>query len=422
MSTSPILLFIAMKHLLISIILLTPFTLSAQQTTDAAEKTTNPIKISGYLQTQFQSAQDKGINSWSGGDFTEFSNSRFMLRRGRIKIEREDKFSNVVFQIDATQDGVKIMDAYIDFHLAQWKDLTFTAGLFNRPFGYSLAYSSSDRAFPERARVFQTVMPRERDLGAMLSYTPHKALPFLTAHVAVVNGTGITAKDFDNKKDIIGSLNFKFDSIANQKLHLGFGASIYKGSVRNDTETYYTPNGNRFTAHTNAINEGRNLARNYVGADLQISYDSDFGTTSFKTEYIAGKQPGLASTSNISGLAATTSFATQPTGNLYVRNFNGYYFWLTQAIANTKLVAIVGYDVYDPNTDINENEIGRAGTYTSSADIKFNTFGYGFTYAINNRLKATIYNEHVNNNGTALADFRRDVKDNVFTTRLQYRW
>lgn len=380
------------------------------------------IKITGYLQTQFQVAQSPGIYSWSGGDFSEHSSSRFMLRRGRLKVDRVDKFSSVVFQLDGTQDGVRIMDAFIQFHSPEEKSLLFTAGLFNRPFGYSIVYSSGYRDFPERARVFQTLMPRERDLGAMISYKPKKILPFVIAELAVVNGSGLNAKDYDSNKDIIGNFNFHFDSLANKKLELGFGASIYKGTVRSNTITVFKPIENGFSNSTDANNENYNFRRDYYGANLQIGYKNSFGTTSFKTEYIQGKQPGVAASASISGLAASTSFATQPTGNLYLRNFNGYFFWLTQQIADSKLTAIVGYDVYDPNTDVEEAEIGRAGNNTTAGDIKFSTLGYGFTYALNGRLKLTIYNEHVKNDATMLSNYQGDIKDNVFTTRLQYRW
>lgn len=411
-----------MKNFLAVIFFIFPIVAFSQNNNAPSSYDLHDIKITGYLQTQFQVAQSPGIYSWSGGDFSDNSNSRFMLRRGRLKVDRADKFSSVVFQLDGTQDGVRIMDAFIQFHSPESKALLVTAGLFNRPFGYSIVYSSGYRDFPERARVFQTLMPRERDLGAMVTYTPTKVLPFITAEFAIVNGSGLNARDYDSRKDLIGNFNFKFDSLASKKLNLGFGASIYKGSVRSNTNTYFRPTDNGFAAVVDAANENKNLTRDYYGGNLQVEYANSFGSTSFKTEYIQGTQPGIAASSTVSGLLASQSFATQPTGNLYARNFNGYFMWLTQQIAKTKLTAIIGYDVYDPNTDVKEAEIGIAGSNTTAGDIKFSTLGYGLTYAINGRLKLTLYNEHVKNDATQLPDYQIDIKDNVFTTRLQYRW
>lgn len=404
-----------MKNLLLSCLLFLPLAAFSQNDTPFAG-----ISISGYLQTQFQKAQSPGIHSWSGGDFDKNSDSRFMIRRGRVKIEREDEFSNITFQLDGNQDGLRVMDAYLQLRHPKIDAFSLTAGLFNRPFGYATSYSSSDRDFPERARVFQTVMPRERDLGAMLTYQPKKVLPFLTADLALVNGSGINAKDYDSKKDLIGNLHFKLDSLATEKLNVGFGASIYKGSVRSNTNTYFEPSGSDFQIINNA--ENKNLKRNYYGANLQVDYKNSFGNTSFKSEYIQGTQPGIAASTTVSGLFASQSFNKQPTGDLYLRNFNGYFFWLTQEIGNSNLTAILGYDVYDPNTNVDEREIGRLNTNTTAGDIKFSTLGYGITYAVSNRVKLTIYNEHVNNDRTQLTDFQSDLKDNVFTTRLQYNW
>ncbi len=411
-----------LKHTLSILFILFPFFVLAQNNNAPSSYDVHDIKITGYLQTQFQKAQSAGISSWSGGDFDKNADKRFMIRRGRLKIDRVDKFSSIVFQLDGTQDGVRLMDAFIQLHAPTLPDFRFTAGLFNRPFGYSIVYSSGYRDFPERARVFQTLMPRERDLGAMISFQPKKIAKFLTAELAMVNGSGLNAKDYDSGKDLIGNLNFKFDSLANKKLHIGFGGSFYSGTVRSNTKTYYTPKEAGFDANTSAANENSKVRRDYYGLNFQIEYDSPFGTTAFKTEYIYGKQPGVGSSASITGPAASTSFSTQPSGNLYLRNFNGYYLWLTQRILKTRFEILLAYDVYDPNTDVDEKEIGFAGNNTTAGDIKFSTLGYGITCSINSRLKLTVYNERVTNTATQLSSYASDLKDDVFTTRLQYRW
>jgi len=161
--------------------------------------------------------------------------------------------------------------------------------------------------------------------------------------------------------------------------------------------------------------------REYYGANLQLEYDNTFGKTIFKAEYVGGEQPGIAATEDITGPDASESFAQQPASDLYLRSFSGYYFWLTQQIAKSKFTALVAYDAYDPNINVHENEIGLANN-TSAGDIKFSTLGYGITYVPNSRIKFTLYNEHVFNSETNLPDYTADLKDDVFTARLQYRW
>ena len=380
------------------------------------------IRITGYLQTQFQKTQSEGITSFSGGDFSENSDQRFMIRRGRLKIDRVDKYTSIVFQLDATQDGVQLMDAFIQLHHPGYQSLQLTAGLFNRPFGYSIVYSSGYRDFPERARIFQTLMPRERDLGAMLSFNPQKSFRFLTLEIAAINGSGKSAKDYDSRLDYVGNVAFKFDSLADNRLHLGFGGSVYAGSVRNHTDTYFTPRGAEYVPHTSPAYIGKNIGRVYYGANLQLQYDNSFGTTSLMTEYVTGKQPGVISSADVLGPYASRSFSSQPVTDLYQRSFNGGYVWFSQAIGETGLTALLAYDVYDPNSKASGLDIGAADSYTDDADVKFETLGYGVAYQLSQRLKLTVYNEHVRNEKTLLENYSNDIRDNVFTTRLQYRW
>ena len=410
-----------MKHFILSLLLAFPLVSLAQSNNAPSTYDIHDIKITGYIQTQYQRAQSAGINSFSGGDFSTNSRDRFLIRRGRIKIDRADKYSSIVMQLDATQGGVQLMDAFIQLYQADNKNLIFTAGLFNRPFGHSISYSSGYRDFPERARVFQTIMPRERDIGAMLGYNPGNKYKFVTAEIAVVNGSGYSSRDYDSRKDLIGNLKFKFDSLANGKVNLGFGGSIYHGWVRNATDSYYTDNGNGFTKNTSSSNVGWYAPRDYYGADLQVQLDNTFGKTIFKTEFVGGKQPGIATSTTILGPDASVSFAQQPATDLYIRSFNGYYLWLSQQIGHSKFTGLLAYDVYDPNAKVSGREIGLASN-TTGGDIKFSTLGYGITYVPNDRIKFTLYNEHVVNEKTSVAAYASDLKDDVFTARLQYRW
>jgi hypothetical protein len=412
---------ITMKKIFLLSLFAFPLFALAQSNNQPSTYDIHDLKFSGYLQTQFQHAQSPGISSFSGGNFDENSQDRFMIRRGRLKVDRVDKYSSIVFQLDFTQDGVQLMDAFIQLYQPGSKSLVLTAGLFNRPFGHSIAFSSGYRDFPERARVFQTIMPRERDIGVMLAYQPKGFFDFMTAEFGVVNGSGYNSRDYDSRKDVMGNLKFEFDSLANDKLKVGFGGSYYRGSVRNDTESYFTANENGFTKHTSANHVGYNARREYYGADVQLEYDNTFGKTIFKAEYVGGTQPGVGASEDFRGPDASKSFNEQPPTDLYLREFNGYYLWLTQQIARSKFTALAAYDVYDPNTKLGESQIGLNNN-TTAGDIKFSTLGYGLTYNASDRVKLTLYNEHVLNDDTQLPDYTTDLKDNVFTARLQYRW
>ena len=45
------------------------------------------LKFTGYIQGQFQVADSNGINSYAAGNFAAATDKRFMIRRGRVKMD-----------------------------------------------------------------------------------------------------------------------------------------------------------------------------------------------------------------------------------------------------------------------------------------------------------------------------------------------
>src|SRR6476660_8667050 len=63
------------------------------------------LHFSGYIQPQFQVASQKGAPSFEGGNFSDSTNNRFMLRRARIKVDyilpaKEKNYPNAFFTFD----------------------------------------------------------------------------------------------------------------------------------------------------------------------------------------------------------------------------------------------------------------------------------------------------------------------------------
>ncbi len=396
----------------------------SQSNNEPSDYNPHDLKITGYLQLQYQKAAKPGILSFAGSDFTQNNDNRFIIRRGRFKFDRVDEFTNIVLQIDATQDGVSLRDGFIQLKDSLFNTFTLTAGQFTKPFGYVLAYSSAVREFPERPRVYQTLMPSERDLGVMLSIHPAN-YKFIEYQIGLFNGSGTNARDYDGKKDLSTSLNFNFKNVA-RAFDIGFGVSYYNGFVRQNTITVfnegYFANQPGLIAQTSSQNEGAYAIRRYQGLNLQLNYNSGWGKTSLKSEYVAGRQPGVAPSSAIKPPQASRSFNTQPQTDIYNRNFNGYFIWLTQTIPKTQLELIVSYDACDPNTFIKGKDIGLIGNNTSAADIKYKTFGGGLVYYMNKQVKFTLYYDHPVNEKTLMETYQNDINDDVFTARLQYRF
>ncbi len=411
------------------------------------------VKISGYIQGQFQYADSNGVKSYEGGDFAANVDKRFMLRRARVKVTYNGNFSQYVFQIDATEKGVLIKDMYAKFTEPWLKTVSVTLGQQNRPFGYEIGYSSSDRESPERGRMSQIIFPGERDLGAMLTIQAPKTskLNAFKIEAGLFNGTGAanvagTNLEFDKKKDFIGHLTYT-KSLKNEKINFGIGLSYYNGGWRTASPNKYDMGDvvgvKQFIKTTDVANVGTITKRNYIGADAQVNMDLPWGLATLRGEYIAGTQPGVkgstvspqvaptdavAATSKITVKASgkDTTITLTPAGttpaDVYNRNFNGAYIYFIQNIARTKLQLIAKYDWYDPNIKVKGKDIGAKGSNLTSADVKFSTLAFGLAYKWDNNIKITAYYAMVKNEVTLLKGFEHEIPDNIFTLRVQYKF
>ncbi|HEY6063522.1 MAG TPA: porin, partial [Chitinophagaceae bacterium] len=256
------------------------------------------LRISGYMQPQFQVAQADGAQSFEGGNFAQFSRSRFMLRRARVKIDylltSKEKFPKALFtfQIDATERGVIVRDMFIRLYETKKNNLSMTAGFFARPFGFEVNLGSSYRESPERGRMSQTLMPGERDLGVMFSFEPQEKkhqLYHLKWDAGFFNGQGSSGTtDFDSHKDFISRVTLKPYTI--NKMEIGAGLSLLLGGWKNGTKYVYESGMNAagekiFIVDSSINNLGKSSPRHYYGADVQLKLHHGWGETEWRAEY-----------------------------------------------------------------------------------------------------------------------------------------
>jgi len=373
------------------------------------------IKISGYVQMQMQSAGSDGAASFSGGNFGTGLHNRLGIRRGRLKLTYDADFTNYVFQIDATEKSIGLRDAYILLKEPWFNTFGLKAGLFYRPFGFEISYSSSNREAPERSRMFQTLFPGERDLGASLEIFPieGEVFSFLNFKGGFFAGNGINAET-DNKKDFIGRLGFVIP-FYEKNISIDGGVSIYSGGVKlaSGKSIYKVDNSIEASVKTT----DSYAERNYLGFDLQFYYELPIiGNFSIRGEYINGEQPGGSSESSTSPTSAQT-------GDLYLRNFYGYYLNYVQNIGKKNQV-VVKYDVYDPNSNVSGDEIGaNQAAKLGAGDIKYSTLGIGLVHYLDENIKLMLFYDSVKNETTKnIAGYESDIKDNITTFRIQYKF
>lgn len=374
------------------------------------------LKMSGYVQFQWQMAESVYAPAFvDGGTFPIQSNNRFSIRRGRIKFTYDVGFATVVFQPDFTESKVGIKDVYIKLS-SNNKMWGGQIGMFDRPFGYEISYSSSIRETPERSRVFLSLFPSERDLGAMASMK----FGDFSVDAGLFNGTAI-ATDDDSRKDFIGRVAWLKDF--SKSFQAGAAFSYYNGGVLTAATKHYTySDGVGFEAQENDAYSS--YLREYFGVGARIKTDFGIGEANIRAEHLWGQQPGTYSLNNSpsGGL-----FAKSPSEPLYLRDFMGGYVIYAQTIGKSKHQVVFKYDYYDPNTRFSgNNQVGYLSN-TSEADLAYTTIGVGYNFQLNKNIKLSAYYDFVDNETTDVVidqyvDYSERIKQNVLTLRVQVKF
>lgn len=438
------------------------------------------LKISGYLQAQYQHADSNGIGSVAGGNFPGTSNQRLQIRRGRLKATYDAGTSKYIAELEIVPSGVSLKDAEVVLIEPWLKTFSLAGGIMDRPFGFEVGYSSSAHETPERSRMAQTIFPGEKDLGVKLDISPNESMGALswfnlqaglytgtaggstpsnavslaptkvvvrdsalkatkdTVVAALANGKtapSANGDEVDSTFDFIGRLGFKlpFNDI---NLAIDGGVSVYYGNNLSGNDTVYQMSGK--VLGFSSGHKNKNFVREAYGADLQLYYDLPvIGGMSLRGEYVEGTLPGTVSSNKPYGTSGAAVGADFPNSYMAVRSFNGWYATWVQNIG-TKFQTVIRYDIFDPNTDVEGKNITAnpsTANRLSAQDLAYNTLGLGLVYYWDSNLKLTAFYDMVTNeevadsvpdlSGTApnaFAVWKKDLSDNVFTLRAQMKF
>lgn len=314
------------------------------------------LKVSGYLQAQY--VEDERSRDQLGGSSGTRNLDQFSVRRGRVKfVYQASETSRFVLQPDITSSGVTLKDGYVELiePWTTWKH-TLTAGQFNWPFGYEIAYSSSSREMPERPRVIRTLFPGERDRGVMMSGRGFDKR--FRYQVALVNGTGTSSSnDLNQEKDVVGRVAWAFGAV-------DLGASIYRGTD---------------LVATSSDPAGAGFDKERQGVD--VLWKTPLPGLRLRGEYITGRQAPSA------GTTRSESF-----------DVAGWYVYAIQEVG-TRHQFVLRADAYDGNRDADDDAV--------------RTLGGAYSFKWDEHSKVMLAYEHPENEAA-------DVADDVLTVRYQF--
>jgi phosphate-selective porin len=344
----------------------------------------NKIKVSGYIQAQFESYQT-GLLKPNDAQNT------FYIRRARVKFTYQATDGvKFVLQPDFSTGNLSLKDAYAVASIPKLPFVTLWAGQFNRPV-YEVEYSSGQREVFERSRVIRTLYPGEREIGAKLEVAPVN-IP-VKFQLAVVNGnfTGKEAKDIDSHKDLMARVVYSLN-LPSANAGIDIGAHTYYGSLqaKNPYISDY-----RGVLDSAAVNNGSYMDKRWFGGEMQIYLDV-MGGLSLKGEYLSGRN------------AFSGESAGKPNRE---RKFSGYYAMLIKNIGQKNQFA-ARYDFFDPDRL-------RSGN-ASGSEIYYKTLTLAWQYYLNEFIRISLNFEIPKNEiNTINPD---EIKDNVFGIRLQAKF
>jgi len=375
------------------------------------------IKVGGYIQAQWEYAENAGA-------FTATSQERFRMRRARLKTTYQGAMSKYVLEFDALPTGLSVKDANATITEPWLNAFSFEGGIMDRPFGFEVGYSSSAIEVPERTKGSNVLMPGEKDMGFAFIFKGTEQmgpLEMLDVKFGAFTGMGSGANENDDEKDFIGRLGLAVP-VYDLNLAIDGGFSLYLGKVTDTTlkvSQTQKANGNYTWAGKSNLKRLDTYDRNLMGVDAQIYYDIPvIGGISLRGEYWWGDWASTAGSYNL---------YTGDAKGIYLREVASWYLMAVQNIGASNQIA-VRYDLFDPNTQVGGDDIGKAGANLNENDAALSTLGLAWNYFWDDAVRFTLAydinrNEKVNAAATgSLSKWEDDFDNNQWTFRMQVKF
>ena len=313
--------------------------------TPAPADWTRKLKLSGFIQAQFVSNEnsDDGVDAQG----RPLNAHRFEIRRGRVKLTFSDDPAEGVLHIDATNTGIKLLEAEVSGKI-KWQGDAYTkltAGLFRIPFGYELQESTSTLPWPERSIWANRLFPGVRDVGARVWGAAWAEK--LVYQLALQNGNPISDASFpgldpNGFKDLTGRLGTKVGPV-----RAGVSALLGEGYLAPVEDDAATPEDE---AH-DAIDYGRWAA----GADLVLTFDlQPLGELGLYSEVVYAKNLDRSNARNLPQVVLDAD--GDATSEVTEGHQLGFYAGAQQRLGKY-VAAGVRYDRFDPNTDVDDDTL-----------------------------------------------------------------
>jgi hypothetical protein len=333
------------------------------------------LKVWGYVQPQVVFSQMSEDTLTADGE--ALNKDRFLVRRGRIEVERFWKYAYSSIEVDLnTVNGPRVNLAGAEAAVLYPSPdggvpyIRLGAGLADTPFGFELPDDADQREFMERSTASRAFFASDSDVGVQLSggYGP------LRYNLAALNGVPVSP-DTDNTvytsdKTLLGRLGFDFQRERLFRVSGGVtflkGKGFHAGTPETKSQLLWSDVNQDGTVTLNeleAINgqaatESATFDRSAIDADLQLGVHTPLGWSRVYGEVTMG--------TNLD----RELYVADPIATGYDLREVGWYVAIVQDVTKWGLVGI-RFDDYQPAADAFEARRGLflpqdASIYTMS--------------------------------------------------------
>jgi hypothetical protein len=303
----------------------------AQETRIAVRSRNGGLLLSGFVHLDVAYSRTSRDDVDANGE--PLNETRFNLRRSRIRIDADYKWLFGSFELDAnTNRGLQVRPQSFDIGVRYRNPKSNTPyialhlGLVRAPFGFEVQQSDKERLYLERSTMASAFFPGEYDLGVRL----FGAWRWLRYIVAGMNGDPIGERAFPGRdpnqsKDVLGYLGVDFRF---RRVRLAAGLSGLYGHGFHKAVTTTLP-----------MSPSSTFAHFAVGGDLQLAIDLPrigaltlLGEATYATNLDRGILPA------------------DPVAAGHDLRELGYYLGFTQELTRWAIVG-VRWDQYVPDLD-----------------------------------------------------------------------
>jgi hypothetical protein len=427
-------------------------------TPQTSQITLPPIAVSGFAQVDWNVARQSSQNEVSQ-DGQPLNDDRFLVRRARIRLERDFGLIHAVGELDAnTVDGIQVRPTDVEVTVKWPANRPFTrtpwaydptgssprfsmerqvapapdapvvrepwfrvsAGLMRTPFGFEVPEWDFDRPFLERSTVASALFPGTYDLGLGI----FGGFRFVRYALAVLNGDPIGEKTFPGRdpnksKDLVfrvGGASRLAEAVVLEGGVSGLtGRGFHKGNpATTDTIQWQDANNNGIVDDLTEIQvipgspatPSQAFKRFAVGADLRATVALPvIGDLHLRAEIVRAENLDR-------GL-----FVSDPVVQTRDLRQLGWYLGAAQDVTPWAQVG-VRYDRYDPDADAREQE----PFHLVPRDLSMSTWAFtGVVRAWLFRLIAE-YDHRNNALGRDVSGRPTTLADDGFTLRAEMRF